>query len=431
MRSRALVLACALAMLGSLAAADLASAAPHNNRNLTIAAAPDPVPAGNSVLIYGRLLGPNSAGQTVRLFHHLVGSPRPFTPVARTTTDASGYYEFDRPPGMVYTNRAWFVRGPIGSHSRTIRERVIPQVSISASTVTTDTGHAIVFSGHVLPNHRFERVFLQQQVGANDDWRTLRSTTLGPRSNYFVGYRWRRPGIHDVRVVFRGDARNLPAPSDVLTVTIEQAQIPGFTIHTSSPIVDSGGAVTLTGKLDQPGTSTAEPATIVQLWGKTADQRRFAVLADTTTATDGSYSFTQSGLTTNAVYYVATMRLPHTRRRHTALLYQGVRDVVNMQAGSHSAESGQSVTFSGTVLPDKAGHVVYLQTLGSDGDWHNVELGVVTNASTFQFTWTAGSPGSQTFRARITSDRENVGSASSPVSVNVGAPPASSLPQAS
>ncbi len=428
---RTVALACALALLGGGLAADVASAAPHHNRNLTIAATPDPVVAGKTVLIYGRLLGAGNAGQTVILFHHIVGSPRPYTPVARTTTDMSGYYEFIRPDGLVYTNRDWFVRGPVGTHSRTVRERVIPLVSIDASTTSTDTTHPIVFSGHVTPNHRFEQAVLQQQIGSSDDWRTLRSTTLDPGSNYFVAYRWRRPGVHDVRVLFRGDARNLRAASDVVTVTIEQAQVPGFTIESSSPIVDFGGGVTVSGVLDRPGTATPDQNTIVQLWGRTAGQRKFTVLADTTTGSDGSYSFTQSGLASNTTYYVATMRLPHTARRRSALLYQGVRDAVSLRASSPTASSGQTVTFSGSVLPDKAGHVVYLQTLGGDGDWHTVALAIVASDSTFQFTWTAGSPGTDSFRARITSDAGNVGSASPPVSVSVTAPAASTLPAAS
>src|SRR5579875_19600 len=431
MRHRAFVVACALAMTGSLLAAGPASAAPRHNRSLTIAAAPDPVIAGQSVLIYGRLLGPDAAGQTIRLYHHVVGGRPGYTPVATTTTDSSGYYEFTRGEGIVYTTRYWFVRGPAGTHSRTIRERVTPLVSIAASRTSTDTNHAVLFTGHVTPNHRFERVFLQQQIGSSDDWSTLRSTFLGPGSNYFIAYRWRRPGVHDVRVVFRGDARNTWAASDPVEVTIQQAQVPTFTIASSAPIVNSGGSVTITGTLDQPGSTTPEPNVIVQLWGRSAHQSRFTVLADATTDASGGYSFTQSGLTTNTTYVVATMPLPHTARRHTARLFEGVRDLLSLQPGSSSASSGETVTFTGTVLPDTAGHVVYLQTLGADGDWHPVQRAIVAPDSTFQFSWTAGAPGTYTLRARITGDGANVGGASAPVSVTVSAPAASTLPAAS
>jgi hypothetical protein len=429
MRVRVCALACGLALLGSFGAPSLASAAPRHDNQLTIAAVPNPVIAGEGVLIYGRLFGPNNAGQAIRLYHHVVGSGRPYTFVTSTMTDSLGFYEFNRPEGLIYTNRSWFVRGPAGAHSRTINEQVIPLVGINASTTSTDTSHPIVFTGHVTPTHAFERVFLQQQNQSSDDWTTLRSTFLSGGSNYAFAYRWTRPGVHDVRVVFEGDARNLRGASSPITINVEQAQMPGFTIFSSSPIVNSGGTVNISGKLDQPGTSNPEPNTLVQLWGRSPDHP-FAVLGDTTTGADGSYSFTQAGLTTNMVYYVATMALPHTKRQHTARLYQGVQDLVTMQASMSTADTAQTVTFLGTVLPDKTGHLIYLQKLGKDGDWHTIALGIVGRGSTFQFTWSLGSPGTYSFRARVPSDENNVGGASPPVTVTATAPAASTLPPA-
>jgi hypothetical protein len=429
-RLRSALLACAIAPLGA-AAPGIAAAAPRHNHDLTIAATPNPVIAGEGVLIYGRLMTPDNAGQTIRLYHHLNGSSRGYTLVASTTTDSSGYYEFTRAEGVVYTNRSWFVRGPDHTHSRTVYERVLPLVSLTASTTSTDTNHAVVFTGSVIPNHAFERVFLQEQVGSSDEWRTLASTFLNRASHYALAYRWRRPGTHDVRVLIRRDDRNLSGVSDPVTVEIQQAQVPGFTINSSDPIAPAGGSVTISGVLDQPGSSTPAQGAVVQLWGQRPGQRHFVVLADATTGTDGSYQFTQAGLTTNIIYQVRTIRLPNSPVRHTALLFQGVQDVVTMQASSTSATVGQTVTFTGTVVPDKAGHVVYLQRLGKDGDWHTVEVRYVRHDSTFQFTWRFGSPGTKTFRARITSDRLNVGGHSAPVTVTVTLPPASSLPPGS
>jgi hypothetical protein len=93
---------------------------------------------------------------------------------------------------------------------------------------------------------------------------------------------------------------------------------------------------------------------------------------------------------------------------------------------------GAHITFTGTVLPDKVGRVVYLQRLGPDGDWHNEEIRFVTNASTFQFGWRFGKAGTYQFRARITGDGINVGGASSPVMIQVSpATNPSDLPPAS
>ena len=433
MRLRLTMLVCALTALGSVTAPGVASAAPRHNHHLTIAATPNPVIAGEGVLIYGRLLGAGNSGQTISLYHHLLGSGGGYTLVGTTTTDASGYYEFPRAEGIVLTNRNWFVRGPDGSHSRTLHERAMALVSVNASTTGTDTAHPIVFTGQVTPNQAYHRVYLQEQTGSGDDWHTLAGDQLDGNSSYSIAYRWRRPGVRDVRILFGGDDRNARGASDPVTVNVQQAQVPGFTIGSSAPIADAGTTAVISGTLDQPGTTTPQQGTVVQLWGKPAHQERFTVLGDATTGADGSYSFNQPNLTTNTTYYVATMRLPHTASRHTALLYQGVRDVVTIQSSDTSgqATTDQPVTFSGTVTPDKAGHVIYLQKLAKDGDWHTVEAAIVRNDSTYVFGWTIGAPGTHQFRARITSDGANIGSASPVVSINATAPPASSLPPAS
>jgi hypothetical protein len=430
MRLRFAVLAVALTTLASVTVPSVVSAAPRHNHHLTIAASPNPVLAGEGVIIYGRLLGQDSGGQTIRLYHHLNGSGNGYSLVGSTTTDSAGYYEFTRQEDVVYTNREWFVRGPDGSHSRVVRELVQPLVTMSASATSSDTNHPIVFSGDVTPNHAFDRVFLQEQVGSSDDWHTLASTQLGPGSHYTLAYRWHRPGVRDVRIFIRRDDRNLAGASDPVTVDIEQAQVPGFTINTSDPIVPAGSSVKISGVLDQPGTTSPEPNTPVELWGRTPDHH-YVVLGMTSTASDGSYSFTQAGLTTNMQYFVATLPADHAKRRHTAVLNEGVQDVLTMTASSNSATVGQTVTFSGAVMPDKAGHVIYLQRQGKDGDWHTVQVRIVRNDSTYSFDYKFGSPGTFNFRARITSDERNVGAHSAPATVTVTLPPASSLPPAS
>lgn len=431
MQARIALLAAAFAALASMIVPSLASAAPRHNHHLTIAATPDPIAAGDAVLVYGQLKGADISGQTITLYQHVAGSGAGYAPVGTTTTNAFGFYELTEPSGTVMSDRDWFARGPDASHSRTVPERVAALVSASASSTSTDTAHPVVFTGTVTPNHAGGPVFLQVQRGSSDDWQTLRSGHLDANSGYSIPYRWRRPGERDVRVVFRSDARNLRGVSDPLTIDVQQARVPGFTINSSAPIAGEGSTVTVSGVLDQPGTSTPEPNTVVQLWGRSAYQGRFVVLADATTGSGGSYSFNRPAVTINSVYFVATMRIGHEKPRHTAALYQGVRDVVTMQPSASGAATGQRVIFTGTVMPDKARHAIYLQQLGRDGDWHTVEVGTVRHDSTFAFAWAAGGPGTHTFRARITSDRANVGSRSAPVSVTVTAPLASSLPPAS
>ena len=429
MRPRFAMLVAALAACAPLSVPSLVSAAPRHNHHLTISSTPNPINSGDGALVYGQLKGTDISGQPITLYQHVIGSGAGYTAVGNTTTNSFGFYEFTEP--AVLSDTDWFVRAPDTSHSRTVHELVAALVSLNASTSSTDTAHPITFTGTVAPNHAGGRVFLQEQRGSSDDWETLKSGRLDANSSYSIAYRWRRQGEHDVRVLFRRDDRNLAGASNPVTVDIQQAQVPGFTISSSSPIADAGSSVMISGVLDQAGTSTPEPNAVVQLWGRNAYQRRFVVLADGTTDANGGYSFDRPMVSTNTVYYVATLRLGHQKPRHTALLYQGVRDALTMQSSAAGGTTGQLVRFAGTVMPDKAGHSIYLQKLGKDGDWHTVEVGVVRHDSTFAFAWVLGSPGAHTFRARITSDAANVGSASAPVTITATAPPASSLPPAS
>ncbi|MGH2875384.1 MAG: hypothetical protein ACRDLV_03940 [Solirubrobacteraceae bacterium] len=427
MRLRFTVLACALSALACAVAPNVAGAAPRHNRGLTIRAVPHRIIAGEAVLIYGRLHGPDHAGQKVRLYHRV--NPMPwFRPIGTATTNAAGQYEFTRVEGQVLTNRNWFVRG-VGrdwfTHSRTVHERVAALISLSASATSGLTRHPIVFSGHVTPNHTGSVVLLQRQRGSSDDWRTIRRGRVGPGSNFNISRAWRVPGDYTVRAVLRRDARNTAAASDPVSVVIEQTEVPDFTIQTSDPVVPSGQPATVSGTLYEPGTTTPEPDTSVSLFATVPQRHRFRELQTATTAADGSYAFANLVSSTNRLYVVRTTFAPH---RRTAAMFEGAQDIVTMQPSSTTSTVGGRITFSGSVSPDKAGHAVYLQRLGADGDWHTVEIRRVRWTSTFQFGWTFGTAGTKQFRARTLGGPVNVGGASTPVTIDVTQPPLSSLP---
>ena len=145
-----------------------------------------------------------------------------------------------------------------------------------------------------------------------------------------------------MRVVFRTDLRNIRGESDPVTVTIQQAQVADFTINTSDPIIDFGQSATISGTLFMPGTTTPEPSTAVTLFGRTAGQSHFIALGATTTDANGNYSFTVSP-PHNTIYVVRTTLPPH---RHTAPLFEGVRDVVTLASSSPGSTVGGHVTFT-------------------------------------------------------------------------------------
>jgi hypothetical protein len=435
MRQRSGVFALLLAILVGAGVAAGAGAAPHHNHGLTIAVTPNPILAGEGVLIYGQLNTKPASDQTIALYHHVAGTPG-YALVGKTTTDAAGFYEFARAESVVVSNRSWYVKatGANGVHSRTVHERVAALVSLAASASTGETGQPIVFSGSVTPNHAGEEVLLQKQVGTGGSgWKTLTSALLGPGSNYAIPYRFRLPGADDLRVRLPGDERNTAAVSDASTVTIQQTQNPSFTINTSAPIVDESSAATVSGILYAAGTTTAKAGVSVTLLGREAPfvaGAEFApVAAPTITGADGSYSFDVAPVH-NVEYEVQTTAGP-LAHRHTALLFEAVRDLVTIGSSSATATVGASVTFTGTVAPDLAGHEVELQKLGADGLYHTVSLGFVGASSNYQFTWTFGVSGTKTFRVHVPGDPGNVGGDSPSVTVLALLPPVQSLPPAS
>lgn len=427
MRLRLAVLASLLGTLLVVAAPAVTSAHPRHNQGLTIHVAPKPIIAGEGVLIYGQLDSNPVAGQHIVLYHHLALSGRGFTKIGEITTDAHGFYEFTRAEGVVETNRSWYVReaGIHAIHSRTVREKVAALVSLTADETTVDTRRPVTFSGHVDPNHRFQRVVLQVQKGATDDWRTIKVGRLDAGSDYSITDRFRLPGQRAVRVLFRGDARNARGVSDPVTIIVQQAQVPDFTIHSSDPIIPFGQSATISGTLYANNTTTSEPNTPVTLCSRTLTVTTFTCDTATVTGRDGGYSFTVAPVS-NEVYYVETTLAPH---RRTAGLFEGVRDTVTMTATPGNVQAGQPVAFNGSAMPDKSGDVVYLQRLGADNEWHTIDVTTIKVDSTFEFSRVFGTAGTKSLRARIPGDPSNVGGASAPVTVTVTVPPASSLPQ--
>src|SRR5437868_11316950 len=88
---------------------------PNGKNNVSINVSDNPVVAGDPVVIFGRLTGPNHADRVVTLWHRLT-TQYGFTPVQSTHTDANGFYVFFRPKDTVNTNRHWFVKS-VGARS--------------------------------------------------------------------------------------------------------------------------------------------------------------------------------------------------------------------------------------------------------------------------------------------------------------------------
>ncbi len=403
-------------------------AAPRHNHGLTITSTPDPITAGQGVLIYGRLTGPNNAYKRVWLFHRINPADR-FTPVSVTRTNASGFYEFVRADGVVKSNRNWFVLGPDNSHSRTIHEWVSANVVLNASAPSATTTQDVSFSGSVFPSHSHQRVLLQEQNSTSGNgWQTIASGYTNDASAFSITHRFRSAGSYTLRAFFPADPRNIASQSPSISLTVQQQQNPSFTINGSAPSIIDGQSVSITGTLYAAGsTTTVEPNVPVTLYGRQATGS-FRALESTTTNSAGDYSFTQMPLH-NTVYHVQTASGPFAK---TANLYVGVQDVVTASASTSTLAVGDAVKVTGTVTPDHSGHALYLQEQNSAGQWVNVETGYLSPASTFSFGYTPGQTGTLNLRVQITGGPWNIGGVSSTMALTIsGDAPVSSLPPAS
>jgi hypothetical protein len=227
----AALMACACAVTPSIAAAH----GPIRDHALTIHNSPQSIVAGDPVLIYGRLLGRESAHQQVVLWHR-INPHAGFTIIGRTQTDSSGRYEFTRQNGIVQTNRSWFVTGPVHSHSLTVHEQVSPEVTLTPSATQASTRHPITFTGQVSPGHAGQLIKIQAQKGASNNWTTIKIGHLDASSSYSIPFAWRFPGPREVRAVFPDDPRNTQGISALSTVVVEQTEVPDLR---SSPAIRS------------------------------------------------------------------------------------------------------------------------------------------------------------------------------------------------
>ena len=409
MRTRLLAAVFAVAaVVGVLAVAGGAAAKPSHARHaITIHAQPNPDEVGDPVVIFGRLSGPGSGGKLVVLWHRLAGHAG-FTRVGAVRADSRGFYLFVRAPGVVDTNRFWFVRSD-GARSRTIKERVIAEITANGPENAL-TNQPVAITGHVTPNHAGERVFLQRQVGADtDQWKTIDSGRIGPGSNYRIVHRFRIADTYTLRTVFRGDRRNVGAQSSPFDTVVQQTQNPNLTIATSADPIDVGQSATLTGKVAGAGAGT--PVTLLAR----PYNGSFTPVATTVTDAAGGYSFTETPQH-NTVYRVQSLG------KSSAQLFEAVRDVLTIQASPTTLQTGQTLTVSGTVTPSKSGHPIELQLLGNDGSYHTIQFGTV-NGATYQFNHVVQSPGQKTYRTLIDGGPINAGGHSPSVTVTVTPPP--------
>ncbi|HEY2632998.1 MAG TPA: hypothetical protein VGI26_11550 [Solirubrobacteraceae bacterium] len=445
MRSRSFIPAI-VAVISLLALAPASAFAhKHSGRNgkcaITMTVAPRQIVAGEPIVIFGQLHCANPAdasGREVVLYHHLAGIGG-FSVVQSVTTDANGFYSIAPADGVVETNRSYYVRS-LGARSATKRLSVAAQVTLSGPTegqLLTGFANRVTFTGTVTPADAGAIVILQRQnATTGNDWHRIDRGVVDANGNFTIVHRFIVPGDANIRVLVRSQRRNVPSVSNVLAYSISQAQNPALTIQASADPISFGETVTISGKYP------AGPNAPVTLLARGRHQHGFARIAQVTTNGAGEYSFPAQSPVNSTFYEVkGSQRIcfagsPHPKvgcrlAPSSAVLYEGVKDVLTAQVSATTVQAGQTVTFSGTVAPDHTGHVIYLERQNAHGSgFHVIEVSFIGAGSTYSIVHRLYDPGTKVLRVFIPGGPENGGAASTPFTLTVTpAPPASLTPE--
>lgn len=419
MRPGRVVCACAVAASSLALLAPGASAFRHRSPSglcrININVVPRHITTGEPVTIFGRLLcrgGASAAGgRVVKLFRHVPGSPGS-TYVQSTTTGALGFYQFQRADGVVETNRAWFVSSH-GAESAMKGVRVAAQATLSGppegTQILTGPANKVTFTGTVNPADVGARVVLQRQTSlGGNEWHRIDSGHVEAGGGYSITHTFVVPGDANIRVLVRSQRRNIPSPTNVLAYEISQTENPELTIEASADPITYGQSVTIGGTL---AGGAARPVTLL---ARTARQPGFEPVATATTNAGGGYAFPAQTPVRSTFYEV------QGDGKTSAVLFEGVKNVLTAQVSASSVQEGQTLTFSGSVAPSHAGYAIYLERQSAPGQGFDVvQVATISAESTFTIPYQVYDTGTQVFRVYVPGGPENESAASQLFTIQV------------
>jgi phospholipase C len=214
MRRALLVLASFVSLAGGLLVSPGSARAP-TPQHLTIAVSRNPALAGAVVTIKGRLVG-GKAGVRVTLWRKLPGQ-RQFSVSIRGTTTHRGRYLFTVPPGVLRSNRSWYVTAK-HLRSRTVLEQVRARITLQPSITAPVPGQALTLSGSVWPSYAGTTIELQRRDGRR--WVPMAHALLSPRSDFSIPRTFHSNKRFQLRAFIAGRVRNIDSYSPVLTLPV-------------------------------------------------------------------------------------------------------------------------------------------------------------------------------------------------------------------
>jgi hypothetical protein len=425
----AVVAATSLLALAPAAASAHKHPSPLGRCSININVAERQITAGEQVQVTGQLkyIPPATAGsQAVTLYEHVAGTAG-YIPIQSATTDSSGFYEF-KPPAL-NANTFFYVRSH-RAQSGHEKARVALQVTLigppEGTQITTGAPNQQTFSGTVSPADVGARVILQRQNAVTgNEWHRIgigQVVAGGPTGGtYTITHTFRVPGDASIRVLVRSDRINSPSESNMLEYEISQAQNPSLTISSSTDPISYEQPVTISGVL--AGATTPQTVT---LEARTIHQHGFAPVAEVSTGTSGAYSF-PAQVPVNSTFY----RVKGAGQK-SAVLFEGVKDVLTAEISPTTVQAGEALTFKGTVKPDHTGHIVYLERQNAAGTgFHVVQVGHILPGSAYSIVHQVYVPGTKVYRVDVPGGPDNGRAVSQLFTVQVTqAPPSALTPEA-
>lgn len=425
----------AAALLLAFAAAG-ASARPFAHRHgehggrcrISLFAEPHTITSGESVQVFGRVLCPGASGegQPVTVYGHAGSRPGParllgsagLTVLGTSTSGPGGFYSFVQ---SNVTGDTIFSASALGARSIRKAVRVAAVVTLSgpseALPLFTGARDRVTFTGTVSPGDTGAKLVLQREdATANEEWHAIGFGVVGPGGAYSLTHRFVRPGDANIRIIVRRHGQfGVRGISNTLSYGISQRENPGLSINTTAYSVPYGSPVTLTGVLASGAGKT------VTLETRTFGEK-FAAVASAVTTAGGAYKFVGTPLHNTAYRVTAGPVL------RSAVLFEGVKYILTAGVSSSTVQSGQPLTFAGTVTPGNAGKIVYLERQNSFGPgYHVVDVATVAAGGTYSLTDFVFGVGKGVFRVKVPGDPTNQAVFSTPFSVEVTPAPPGSL----
>lgn len=400
-----------------------------------------PIANGESATVFGTLKCPQpaqAAGRLITLFQQ--SAPKPgFAAVGTATTEATKdprVAAFQVTPPVFTTNSVFYAVSE-GAQSAHRAIRVSAQITVGPPTPPEGTQlftaggprphrhNRVTFAGEVSALDAGAVVTLQRESAtATEEWRAIDRSTVDPLGKYSIVHSFLVAGDANIRVVVHPRRINAPSATAPTSYEISQVQNPALTIESSVDPLLYGQPAAIKGVV--AGATANTPVTLLA-HSRTPKGSDFVPVATGQTRDGGSYEFTQTPLT-NTAYRVSASTTK------SAVLFEGVKYALTVAPTPSTIQAGQPATFSGSVLPALAGHVVYLERQNSlKLGWHVVDVGTVGapakvgDAAPFSIVHAFYSPGVDHLRIQIPGDPGNQGAAGAAFDLNVTPSPAAAL----